>query len=181
MTLEAAFRDLSGRWQALHEQLEQDLLWAALETKPDEDHTLASRYVDGITDLVAEVRQAAADSRRLAEGPPDLAQASRGLVAAQRRHARVAQLLSGEFLAYPRLRRLRRFGRERGGAWRAWAAQVHRSLARCRAPLADLGQALLQCSEEVAERVGVTVVSVQTSNVGQQFTVPAGREAAAAG
>jgi len=176
MTLEAAFKDLSGRWQALHEQLEQDLLWAALETKPDEEHALASRYVDGITDLVAEARQAAADSRRLAEAPPDLAQAGRGLLGAQRRFARVAQRLSADLLAYPRLRKLRRFGRERGGAWRAWAVQVHHALERCRAPLADLGQALLQCWEEVAERVGMTVVSVHSSSVGQQFALPAGAE-----
>jgi hypothetical protein len=180
MTLEAAFKDLSGRWQALHEQLEQDLLWAALETKPDEEHALASRYVDGITDLVAEARQAATDSRRLAEGPPDLAQASRGLLAAQRRFAGVARRLSADLLAYPRLRNLHRFGRERGGAWRAWAVQVHQALERCRPPLADLDRALLQCSEEVAERVGMTVVSVQTTNVGQQFTLPAGAEAAGA-
>jgi hypothetical protein len=177
MTLEAAFKDMSERWQALHERLEQDLLWAALETKPDEEHSLASRYVDGITDLVAEARQAAADSRGLAVGPPSVTLASRGMLAAQRHFTRVARRLSADLLAYSRLRKLRRFGRERGGAWKDWAGEVHRALERCRQPLADLDAAMLQCWEELAERVGMTVVSVQTSGVGQQFNVPAGAEA----
>jgi hypothetical protein len=180
MTLEAAFNNLSGRWQALYEQLEQDLLWAAVETKPDEEHSLASRYVDGITDLVDEARQAAEDARGFTEGSPDFAQTTRRLLGVQRRFARVAQRLTEDLLAYSRVRKLRRFGRERGGAWQAWSVQVHRALQRCQGPLADLGKSLLQCWEEVAERVGMTVVSVQNTSVGQQITLAGGAEAPSA-
>ena len=46
-----------------------------------------------------------------------------------------------------------------------------------RSSVLDANLGLFRCWQEITERVGITSVSVQTSNIGQQITTPEGREA----
>jgi hypothetical protein len=75
-------------------------------------------------------------------------------------------------LAFERIADLRGFGRERGGPWLPWTRSVHAALERCRSPLLDLHRALLETWQELAEKSSAGV-AVQTTNIGQQVTVPA--------
>ena len=67
MTLEVAFKDLTAKWERLAEELEQGLLWSVTETKPAEEHALATHYVDAATDLIAAAGEGLAACR--AAGP----------------------------------------------------------------------------------------------------------------
>ncbi len=171
MTLEAVFKDLSKKWQTLHDQLVDDLLWSVTETKPDEDHTLANYYMDGTTDLISEVKRALGETKKVAEGQPNLAQASQVLMCCQECYHYLTKRLLAEFLSYQRIKKLMRFGKERGNGWRDWAAQMRNALDRCRQPLEDVNQSLFHCWQEVADRVGMTSVSVQASSVGQHIAL----------
>jgi hypothetical protein len=171
MTLEAVCKDLAKQFQALHDQLVQDLLWTATETKPEDEHSLATRYIDGITDLVAEVKDALSICQALSVAPPNLAQASHGLMACQDQYNKIARRLSGDFLSYQAVAKLRRFGRERGGAWSDWAGQIRKALNRCCRPMDNLSQAIFHCWQEIADRIGMATISVQTHTIGQQITM----------
>jgi hypothetical protein len=171
MTLEAAFKDLSAKWERLAEELEQGLLWSVAETKPDEEHALATHCLDAATDLVSTAREGLAACRAAADGGLNLAQAGQALLRCQERYNALVELFHSQMASYDRLRRLRRFGREKRRAWRDWADHVCQAVDRCRRPMDDLNRALFGCWQEVADRVGISTVSVQATNIGQRMTV----------
>jgi hypothetical protein len=172
MTLEAVCKDLNRKWQALHDQLVDDVLWSVTETKPDEEHTLATHFIDAATDLIAEVERALNEMKALAVGQPNIADASRILTVCQEQYHRIAAMIFAELLSYPSIKKLRRFGREHDNAWRDWAEHVQKALDRCRGPMDELSRALFDCWKEIADRVGVNTVSVQNNCVGQRIEIP---------
>jgi len=172
MTLEAAFKEQSAKWEALVEELEHGLLWSVTETKPEEEYALATQYLDAATDLVATAREGLEACRVVSDELPSLGQAGQSLSRCQERYNAMVELFDSRMASYGRLQRLCRFGREKGGAWRDWAAQVRKGLDRCRRPMDDLNRALFNCWQEVADRLGGNAVSVQATNIGQQITVP---------
>jgi hypothetical protein len=178
MTLEAVCKDLNRRWQTLHDQLVDDVLWSVTETKPDEEHTLAGRHTDAVTDLIAEVERAQNEMKALSEGQPNIADAGRILTFCQERFHRIASVIFADLLSYQSIRKLRRFGRERPGAWHDWTEHLQKALHRCRGPMDDLSRALLDCWKEIADRAGMNTVSVQNNCVGQRIEVPAERSGA---
>ena len=127
MTLEAAFKDLTAKWERLAEELEQGLLWSVTETNPAEEHALATHYVDAATDLIAAAREGLAACRAAVDGGLSLGQAGQSLLLCQARYNALIELFYSQMASYGRLRRLRRFGREKGGAWRDWAAHVRKA------------------------------------------------------
>jgi hypothetical protein len=173
MTLEAAFKDLVANWQRLAEELEQGLLWSVAEAKPAEEHALATDCVDGATDLAAAAREGLAVGRAAADPGAGLGRAARALLGCQERYNTLTEQFYSRMASSGRLRRLRRFGREKGGAWRDWATHVRQALGRCRRPLDDLNRSLLTCWQEVIDRLVLGGVSVQTTSIGQQITLPA--------
>jgi hypothetical protein len=173
MTLEAVFKDLSAKWERLAEELEHDLLWSVMETKPAEEHALANHYVDGVTDLIAIAREGLAASQAVTDAGMGLGQAGQAVLRGQERYNVLVELFYSRLASYGRRRRLRRFGREKGGTWRGWAVHVGTALDRCRRPMDDLNRALFGCWQEVTDRLGLTGVSVQATNIGQKITVPA--------
>jgi hypothetical protein len=174
MTLEAVFNTLTARWRRLLEVVEHDLLWCVTKHQPQvpDEHHLGSEYTDAATDLVSAVRDGLAACAAVPR-PPDLAGAVQALVRCQGKYNAAAELFETRLASYGRLRRLAKFGREKGGASRDWAAAVRTALGVCRGPLGELSQALFGGWQEVAERVGGAGVSVRTTNIGQQVTVPA--------
>lgn len=171
MTLEAVFSELSAKWERLVEELEHGLLWSVTETKPDEEHALASHYVDGATDLVAIARAGLETCRPIAAAAPNLAQASKALLRCHEQYNALVELYHANLASYGRLRRLKRFGREKA-AWRDWAIHVCRALDHCRTPMDELNRTLFTCWQELTDRVGLGGVSVQATNIGQQITLP---------
>jgi hypothetical protein len=172
MTLEVAFKDLTARWERLAEELEQGLLWSVTETRPDDEHALATRYLDAATDLIAAAREGLAAARDAIGGGPNLGLVGRSLLRCQERYNALVELFDGEMGSYRRVRRLRRFGREKGRAWRDWADRVGEAVGRCRRPMDELNRGLFACWQEVADRVGISAVSLHATNIGQQIAFP---------
>jgi hypothetical protein len=172
MTLERAFNELASQWRRLAEELEQGLLWSITEAKPDGEHSLTTHYIDAATDAIAIARDGLAACRAAIEYPPGLQAAGQTLLRCQEQYNALVRLFHSEMASCARVRRLRRFGREKGGAWCDWAKQVRTALNRCRRPLDDLSRALLSCWQEIVDRVGIGLVSVHAMNIGQQFGVP---------
>ena len=170
MTLEAVFKDLSLRWERLIEELEQGLLWSVTQMKPEEEHALAHHYVDGATDLLDLARNGLTACRSVVEGTLSLAQTGKALLLSQEQYNALAELYQSRLASRIRLRRLRRFGAEKGGAWQDWANHVRDALARCRLPLDELNRGWFGCWQELTDRIGTQGVSVQA--IGQQFTMP---------
>jgi hypothetical protein len=172
MTLEGMFMDLATKWERLVEELEHGLLWSVMETKPDEEHALATHYVDAATDLIAAARLGLAACQTAADGNTSLGQSGKSLLCCQQQYNSVVELFDSTMASYARIRKIKRFGSEKRNAWRDWAAQVCKAVERCRQPIDDLNRAIFNCWQEVADRVGTSSVSVQTTNIGQQITVP---------
>jgi hypothetical protein len=58
---------------------------------------------------------------------------------------------------------------ERRGEWPHWAGITKERIEECRAPLEAVSKALATCWQELAERVGMTSITVQATNIGQKI------------
>jgi hypothetical protein len=184
MALEAAFHDLAVQFEKLRDVL-CGLRLTVVEDKPSEgDAMLVEDFGDTVMDLLEGVDGASAaanEGRKAAGHPLDVERARRALAACHERFNRTMYHFSSDLMRYERVSELERLGRERGGEWPVWTFSVKESLDHCQQPFYDVNQALFQCWQEIAERVGMGSVSVQTTSIGQQITVPDGREAAPVG
>ena len=79
---------------------------------------------------------------------------------------------SVDLVSYERVAQLLQFGRERGGEWQTWAKGIKLELESCQQHLFLTSQVLFRCWVELAEWIGMTSISVRTTNVGQHITVP---------
>jgi len=170
MTLETVFKDLAVKWERLAEELEHGLLWSVTETKPTQEHALATHYLDAATDLIALAREGL-ETCRAADNGTSLSKAGQSILRSQERYNVLAEQFESRMASFDRLRRLQRFGREKRGAWRDWAVHVRKALDRCRQSMDDLNRALFGCWQELADRVGISTVSVQSTNIGQHITM----------
>jgi hypothetical protein len=145
----------------------------AVEDKPLEgDVVLVDVFGDAADDLrgwLEEAFAAAAEGQQASAHPVDLERARRSLTICQGRFNRISQRFSSDLVHYERMAELTRFGRTRGGEWRAWATGVKEALDSCRQPLFDTGETLFRCWQELAERAEITSISVQATNIGQQL------------
>jgi hypothetical protein len=103
----------------------------------------------------------------------DLDRVRQSLKTCQEAFFLASEKLSSDLLSYDRIEELMSFGRERGGGWLRWATNVKVAVESCRGPFIEANRALFSCWQELNERIGTTSVSVKTTNVGQQITVPA--------
>jgi hypothetical protein len=173
MALEAAFSDLATQLRALQESL-IDLRLAAVEEKPARgDLVLVDLYGDGADELIGSIEEAlqsAEGGYRSALPPVDLDRARRELTACHESYIRLSRRFKDDLTRYERVADLAGIGRRRGRAWGLWAFNVKSGLDRCQQPLFDVDEALLACWREIGERVGMTSVSVQATNIGQVMT-----------
>jgi hypothetical protein len=77
-----------------------------------------------------------------------------------------------DLVSYEKVAQLLKLGRERGGEWQTWAKGIRMELESCQQHLFLTSQVLFRCWVELAEWIGMTSISVRTTNVGQQFRVP---------
>src|ERR1043166_30605 len=172
MTLQAVLTDLSGQWQRLVEELEDDLLWLVMQTKPqtnpEEEHALADHYVDGVHDLTSIAREALEACRPFAQGTPTLAAAAAVLLRCQERYNALIELYDARFTSYSWLRELEQF---ETSVWREWANQIQKALADCRTTMENVNRGVFRCWQELTDRMGSAGLSVQTTNIGQQITM----------
>ncbi len=182
MGLETAMARLENELRRLHEAV-RDAGLTVIEDQPRRgDVALVDRFSYAVDDLTGWLEQAlvAAREARQAAGahPPELNRARRALTLCQQRLHQSWMRLGFDLLGYEPMQQLQEFGRQRRGGWSEWANGVLQGLQGCRQPLEQAAQALVECWEEIGERLAVTAISVQTTSIGQQILTRPGEEVA---
>ena len=110
MTLEAAFKEQLAKWEGLVEELEHGLLWSVTETKPEEEHTLVTQYLDAATDLISHGPRGPGGMpgrRRRGAEPRTGGAVPLAMSGTVQRHGRVVQLPDGVIRLAPAIASLR--------------------------------------------------------------------------
>lgn len=174
MALEATFRTLSVQIRKLC-----DILNAVQLTAGDRPlrrgAALADELENTVLDMLGSLEEASAASRTAekAVAAMDLARARRALAQCQDIFHGIARQFANDLVSYEKLRSLSTLGSERGGEWKAWAGSMQDAIAECREPIEQTTKSLAACWQELAERLGMTNVSVTATNIGQQITTAA--------
>jgi len=171
MALEATFRNLSLSFDHLHDGL-NTLHVMVGDRPPDVELALFDGLENALLDLMGELheaRKSALNARRALGTHRDLDGARRALTTCQHRFHRVEQQFSLNLVSYEKLKQLVSLG-EKGKEWRSWADSTRRCIEECRWPTEQTSKALAACWQELAERLGMVNLSVNT--IGQQITVP---------
>jgi hypothetical protein len=176
MALETAFRELFSELGKVYDTLVA-LRLTVVEDKPAKgDAALVDRLEDTILDLMGlldEALKAARAGQKSVGSTPDLNGARRAMAICQERFSRIEQTFAVDLVSYETLKDLASLGSERGRDWLTWANLVKEEIEQCRQPLNGASKALAWSWQEIAERVGMTSVSVQTTNIGQKIVAPA--------
>jgi hypothetical protein len=179
MALEASFMKLHAELATLNEAFGG--FRVAVHDKPLRgDSVLVDVFGDAADDLlgwVEETLSAALEGRQAASYPADIERARWSLVICHKAFNLISDKLWSDLLSYERITEISTLGRERRGEWLVWASGVKSALDSCREPLHNVNQSIFVCWQEITEHMGTTSVSVQTTNVGQQITVPATKPA----
>lgn len=163
MALEKTFRDLTVGLHKLEDSL-SDLHLTCGDT-PDDVSVLAERLEAAVADMQGTIygaRRAAIQARKSVAAPTDLDRARRALTRCQERFHRVGQMFASELASYEKLTDLARLGNERR-AWQPWVSTVKQGIEQCREPLEQASRAIAACWGELAERLGMLNISVQTT------------------
>jgi hypothetical protein len=180
MALDRAFQDLCDRLHALETGLDE-LSSAVLHSKPAEGRANAGpnkeHYLaDLLWEMVAEMQgqqkeasEAAAEAKRAVDPPLNLDRAWRMLKVSQGAANLIGRQYSLDMVSYERVHDLMTLRAEHP-EWAGWVEAQLIHLEQLGKQISDANEAFLPCWQEIAERVGMTSVSVQTTNVGQQIS-----------
>ncbi|HYO63113.1 MAG TPA: hypothetical protein VER08_05590 [Pyrinomonadaceae bacterium] len=183
MSLRTEYQSLYAQLESLNEALAD--LRTVIDDRPPKGESvlLLDAFGDAVEDTLGWLDEALAaagpharGARQKGEAAFDVNGARQALVFCQDQFNRITHRFTFDLVSYDRLSQLMQLGRERRGEWQAWAGGVRRELEGCQQHLYDTSQALFRCWQEIAERVGMTSVSVQTTTIGQQVTVPPTQE-----
>jgi hypothetical protein len=171
VALEATFRQSVKQIQGLHEALHY--LNLAVGDQPENDGAMLADDLDelvlNLIGVVHEARRAALNASKAVTHPVDLDAARRALTICQERFHHIEQDFASKVIAYDKLRALAVLAGERRGEWPHWAGITKERIEECRAPLEAVSVALAACWQELAERVGMTSITVQATNIGQKI------------
>ena len=157
MSVQQAFRNIAERTEHLSETLRVILRWAVTEGVPQGgDHVLVGRYEEATDDLLGFLHElqsnAGVGGHR---GPPDFERARRALIECQERASLVARRFYWELYSPEAVEALHMLQSDGRQEWLSWAAGVKDALSRCRAPIEELNQSLIQAWMELTERPGL--------------------------
>jgi hypothetical protein len=173
MAIEKTFKELRAGLQRLQEALEAVSTIVEQDKPARGEVVVATKLSDALLAIrgTLEESRAAAEDGELAVGHPlDIDRARRALTACQERFHLFANRFVAELLSYEALTDLMSVGRERGRQWLSWTTVVKESLEQSGSLLNDVRDELFLCWQELAERIGMTSVSVQTTAIGQQIS-----------
>jgi len=170
--LEPTFRELFSQLRKLQDTLVA-LRLTVVEDKPlAGEAALVDYFEDTILDLMGlleESLKAARAAQKAVGQSPDLNAARRALTICQQRFHRIEQQFAADLVSYEKLKDLAGLGHARRGEWMPWAGSVKQGIEQCREPIEAARTALAACWEEIAERVGMTSISVHSTNIGQKI------------
>lgn len=176
MALEATFRELFIQLRRLNDTLVALRLTVGEDKPRNGEVALVDHFEDTILDLMGlldECLKSARTAQKAVGHPLDMDGARRALAKCQESFHRIEQQFSADLVSYEKLKDLASLGNERRGEWLAWAGSVKHGLEQCRQPLDGASKALAACWQEIAERVGMTSISVQATNIGQKIVTKA--------
>lgn len=171
MALQTAFEVMLTRLKELDVEL-LHLQWAVEARSPQIDHYLANRLVDLVRDLDGLIQDAVFEAEIGAASsgqPPDTATSGRALLESQKDVNQILAKFWTELGSYRPMADLIGLGEERSTEWRVWTYGVLNALDRCQQPVYHVSDAVVQCWQELLERIGTTSISVRATNIGQQI------------
>jgi hypothetical protein len=177
MSLEAAVADTRDRVLAVQDALLALRVTAVEDGPTGQESVLVDTLGDAVDDALGLVREAfsAAAECLDAAGPPlDTERVRFQLAACHDATTRLLRRVLGDVYSPRRGDDLSRIAR-RGQQWRIWSEAVKDAAERCVEPLGDAVASLGVCWREVADRSAL--VSVHSTNVGQQISMPRRRGA----
>jgi hypothetical protein len=175
MALEKVFQELSDRVRRLRDSLLALQLTIREDLPPQGSVVLVDQFGDAVDDSLGwleESLEAAVEAQHAVGRPVDMDRARCALANCQEQYHRVEQRFAADLISYEKLKDLTGFGRSRRGEWIGWVKSVRTGLEECRQPMDEVSKALLACWQEIAERAGMSSVSVQATNIGQQIAAP---------
>jgi hypothetical protein len=178
MALESSFRELSSQLRKLRDMLVALRLTIAEDKPLKGQAALVDHLEDTILDLMGSLDECLAAARGAQKSvghPLDMDGARRALTTCQERFHQIEQHYLADLASFEKLKDLESLG-GRGGEWRSWAASAKDGVEQCRQPLDGASRALAGCWQEIAERVGMTSVSVQATNIGQKIVARTAEE-----
>jgi|HubBroStandDraft_6_1064221.scaffolds.fasta_scaffold28345_2 hypothetical protein len=172
MPLEATFHDLFAELRKLHDTLVA-LRLTVVEDKPVKgEAALVDHLEDTILEMMGlldESLKAARTAQKAVADVTDLNGARRALTVCQQRFHGIERQFAAELISYETMKDLTSLGSERRAEWLPWSNAVKQGIEQCRQPMDGISKALAACWQEIAERVGMTSVSVQATNIGQKI------------
>lgn len=175
MALEKTFGELPNTIRRLRDSLLALQLTVREDLPLHGSVVLVDQFGDAVDDSLGWLEDslaAAVEVQQCAKHPVDIDRARRALVICQDQFHRMEQRFHSDLISYEKLKDLTGFGRSRRGEWIGWVKSVRKGLEECRTPMDDVSKALLACWQEIAEHAGMTSVSVQATNIGQQIAAP---------
>jgi hypothetical protein len=167
MAMAAAFQRLQEQLKKLHDAVSA-LYVTVTEDKPTSG-TVA--LIDPIEEAVDDMLGAADEAVALADQALQAARISGGSETTRQALGRMHQLVNRlerifwERLAKPKvILELRSLARERGGGWQGWVKAAQQAIDDCARPLLNLSEQLLDCWEELSERIVWTAASMRPPN-----------------
>jgi hypothetical protein len=172
MALEATFRTLFVQIRKLCDTLNATLLTVG-DRPPNRGAALVDGMENTILDMLGTLQEARTEARaaeRSVATPMDLERARHALAKCQEKFHEAEQQYLNELASYEKLKQLVVLANERGGEWKPWGGSMKSAILECRDPLKAVAEALAACWNELAERLGMTNVSVTATSIGQQIT-----------
>jgi len=176
MGMESAFRELTGSLGRLRQSVEE-LGTVVDDVGQPKGKTvrlhLAPQLSDSVQDVLGWAEEALVLAHHGAETirqQIDLHGARRDIAGCQEKFHLLTSRWSAEITSDGRRAELIALREGRRTEWREWATAVLESLPIVEQRLAGVRQALLGCWQEMAERAGLTNVTVQNTNIGQQVS-----------
>lgn len=182
MALDRVFQELCDRLRALESGLDE-LSSAVLHSKPaagkakagpSKEHYLADRLWEMVAEMQGRQKEsyiAAVEAKRAVESPLNLDRAWRMLKTSQEVVNLIGRQYASDMVSYERVSDLMMLRTEHP-EWAGWVEAQLLQLQRLGKQIGDTSEAFLPCWQEIAERVGMTNVSVQATAVGQQTSAP---------
>jgi hypothetical protein len=175
MALEKIFGELPDSIRKLRDSMLGLQLTIREDLPLEGSVVLVDQFGDAVDDSLGWLEDslaAAVEAQKYAKPPFDIDRARRALANCQEQFHRMEQRFGSDLISYEKLKDLTGFGRSRRGEWPGWVKSVRKGLDECRRPIENVSEALLACWQEIAEHAGVTSVSVQATNIGQQIAAP---------
>lgn|SRR5262245_11895369 len=174
MGLEATLESLRNELARLQEVVTA-LRVTVMEDRPARGSVVLVDHLDNlVTELVSTLEEADARAGQALQGSQPNGTLEQVRAAVRDIHQLIngfTAKYAGELATHDRIAQLLEMGRERGREWRAWSGEVKTAIERCAAPLATLAAALVDCWNDLAERLARNSVSVQATNIGQHIAL----------